>query len=438
MSSGQKGVMLCQRPGPSQMDTGPGPKPFIPSSSPGGLEPLGLIPTQKAYPTSLAPKPINPNVKSFAHVRDLEEENRLAALAEEERRMAAAAKAGNVTAFGAQLRAAILSGDDVSFWRAAKQTEGVRQSLDVSKARAAAGPAPKASGGGAAADDDVAASKASMLSFVDDLLKEATFALECASPTATRTDGTRDASTSGATGAASAAAAAAPTPRSAGGGSRKGRGGGSKPAWALTEAEVAQLEDAEEEELLKFADDLDFDSFMAALDDPELQDCVKAGCGEGGGKGPAPGEDPKTWRKNLVRAMNHAAMKRVAAAAAGRRATAERDDDGAVSVAAGSDGALSRATATSRLRSEAGAAKRSALSEARAGGGDGGGWDSSTRAAEDVGRMERSKAAAAEAFEFLRENPELRAVHSPASVRAIITKTDAAGAAVAGAAKAAS
>ncbi|EFJ46762.1 hypothetical protein VOLCADRAFT_92897 [Volvox carteri f. nagariensis] len=421
------------------MDTGPAPKPFLPASGTTCMDRLGLVPTQKTFPPSLAPKPANINAKSIAAVRGLEEDIRLAALAEAERKVAEAVKAENVTAFGAQLRTAILAGDDVSFWRAARHADDVKQSVEVSKARAAAAAAAASpmvaaaavarsgdgSGGGDAAADGT--SKASMLSFVDDLLKEATLTLE--SPSG-RTDGTKDASTSGGGSAtvAAAAAAASSTPRTAAGGGRKGHGGGggggsaNKPAWALTEEEVSKLEDAEEEELLKFADDLDFEAFMAALDDPELQECVKASSSEGG-KAPAPGEE-KAWRRNLVKAMNHVAMKRVAAA---RRAGRDGDDEDSGSVAVGSDGittALSKATAVSRMKSEAAAAKRAALSEAKGEGAAGGGWDASTRASDDVGRMERAKAATVEAFEFLRENPELRAVHSPASVRAMITKAD--------------
>ena len=145
------------------------------------------------------------------------------------------------------------------------------------------------------------------------------------------------------------------------------------------------------------------------------------------GKGPAPGEE-KAWRQNLVKAMNHVAMRQVAARRAAAAAAGGADRDDACSIAGMSEGGasmVSRATAASRMKSEAAAAKRAALAE----GGEGGGnWESSTRAGEDVARMERSKAAAAEAADFLRENPELRAVHSPASVRAMITKTEAAGA----------
>ena len=43
-----------------------------------------------------------------------------------------------------------------------------------------------------------------------------------------------------------------------------------KPAWALTEQECSKLEVAEEDHLLGFAEELDFDAYIASLDDTEL------------------------------------------------------------------------------------------------------------------------------------------------------------------------
>ncbi len=45
----------------------------------------------------------------------------------------------------------------------------------------------------------------------------------------------------------------------------------SKPAWALTEEEAADQAAAEEEELLSFAEELDWGAFVDELDDAELQ-----------------------------------------------------------------------------------------------------------------------------------------------------------------------
>lgn len=51
-------------------------------------------------------------------------------------------------------------------------------------------------------------------------------------------------------------------------------------------------------------------------------------------------------------------------------------------------------------------------------------WDSSTRAGDDVAKMGETTKAAAAAEEFLLENPEMRSVHSTASVRAQLEKMD--------------
>jgi len=92
-----------------------------------------------------------------------------------------------------------------------------------------------------------------------------------------------------------------------------------------------------------------------------------------------------------------------------------------------------RTTITARARGEATAAK---VAASRAGGGSGtegaaaplesnGKWDSSSR----VGDSAEAKMTAASnclraAEEFLLENPELKAVHSNASVRTLIAKSE--------------
>lgn len=118
-----------------------------------------------------------------------------------------------------------------------------------------------------------ATSKVAMASFVDDLFSEAAGALALGGEdeeAAGRADGTAEASTSAAAAAGGAKPGAA---KAAAAGGRKVRvaSAAGKPAWALSSEQVEKLEEAEEEELLKFADDLDFDNFMSSLDDPELQ-----------------------------------------------------------------------------------------------------------------------------------------------------------------------
>ena len=56
-----------------------------------------------------------------------------------------------------------------------------------------------------------------------------------------------------------------------------------KPAWALTQGDMAALEEEEEGDLLSFVEGLDFDGFVNQLDDLELKDTFKVG-GPGTGR----------------------------------------------------------------------------------------------------------------------------------------------------------
>lgn len=50
-------------------------------------------------------------------------------------------------------------------------------------------------------------------------------------------------------------------------------------------------------------------------------------------------------------------------------------------------------------------------------------WESSTRMGDDVAHMGQLKKGAAAAEEFLIENPELKGVHSAASVKSLMDRT---------------
>lgn len=54
-----------------------------------------------------------------------------------------------------------------------------------------------------------------------------------------------------------------------------------KPAWALSPAEAETKERSEEEELMAFTEQLDFDAFVEALDDLELKDAFQVEGGSG-------------------------------------------------------------------------------------------------------------------------------------------------------------
>ncbi|KAJ9534385.1 hypothetical protein QJQ45_016082 [Haematococcus lacustris] len=167
-----------------------------------------------------------------------------------------------------------------------------------------------------------------------------------------------------------------------------------KPAWALTEKEVVHAADAEEEELLAFADSLDFDRFMSTLDELELKDTLQAlEEVEETNKG-----DDKAWRSSFVRAMRH--VSRTRAAQASHPAAREADDCQSVA-------GMSEARSAISCRS-------GRPGSCKVDGGDGG-WDASTKAGSDgVAVMEAVKSMH-EADSFLRENPDLKATHSHAS-----------------------
>lgn len=136
------------------------------------------------------------------------------------------------------------------------------------------------------------------------------------------------------------------------------------------------------------------------------------------------GSADKAWQRHFVRAMNHVTMKKVMAG--GAMAGGDDDEDDGMSVAGQSDAAgscissVSRATATSKVRSEAAAARIAALQERAANGEKK--FDSSSVAGDDVARMEKLGKIQEAAEDFLRENPEMRAIHSSASVRSMLQK----------------
>ncbi|KAK9815310.1 hypothetical protein WJX72_001394 [[Myrmecia] bisecta] len=173
--------------------------------------------------------------------------------------------------------------------------------------------------------------------------------------------------------------------------------------------------DTEEEELLSFAEDLDYDDYIKSLGDAELAEVLKEmkGAEEGGAGG-----DGKAWRKHFVRAMNHMAGWE-AQGAAGRAACASVRSAAARSEAA--ESSITKLTESGRLKQQQAADKLAALQATKSAAEPV--WDSSTKAgSDDVGVMAKV-AKVHEAGEVLRENPEMRGVHSQASVAALLAKS---------------
>ncbi len=97
----------------------------------------------------------------------------------------------------------------------------------------------------------------------------------------------------------------------------------SKPAWALSAGEAEALDAQEEDNLLSFVQDLDYDAFVASLDDPQLRESLQALEQEERKPG---GADDQAWRRQFVRAMNHVSLKH-AQRAARRKVEGDEGDD---------------------------------------------------------------------------------------------------------------
>lgn len=163
---------------------------------------------------------------------------------------------------------------------------------------------------------------------------------------------------------------------------------------------------------------MNFDSYVSKLDDLEFQEALKSLQEQ---ESKQQGGDEKVWRKSFVTALNRAAYKHVSS-------SKRHDGDGAdLESLAGTH--VSRISQTSRMRTEATLQKIQALKGGGASAGEDslgaeGEWDARGTAGDD-----KSAAAAnrgqRDAEEFLLQHPELKTVHSSASVRAMIQKLEA-------------
>ncbi|CAG9465179.1 unnamed protein product [Pedinophyceae sp. YPF-701] len=204
--------------------------------------------------------------------------------------------------------------------------------------------------------------------------------------------------------------------------------GKQKPQWAMTEAEVEAKEEAEADELVRFAEQLDIDAYLSDADEEDLRRALEvldkedreAGLPSNEGADGKPIDD-KRFRRNFVRAMNQVAMMRAQEAA-------RRGPKPAGSVAGGSalgGGSIAAGTEASAARDAAARERRREIEEASEARTQGPKWDASTKAGDDAGKMDTA-GRDEETEEFLRQNPELRSVHSKRSARAMLDQVAAA------------
>ncbi|KAF5833676.1 hypothetical protein DUNSADRAFT_9947 [Dunaliella salina] len=467
-----KGVMLPQRP-PDSSGGGQVGGVFRPSGVPS--EPWGMCPVHKVSMSEVTPKPPGINAAHKKWVRQLEGDLAAQKLDGHLRVVQEAAKQKSVGDFSAKLRAAILSEEDTGFWRAArkpaiKTTSPTHKGAPATTNKDSRPPAETNSPAPPKGADDTISPSPKEHSALDDLegfvnsvYEEAAAAKSMSTShraadgpaskgvhewgqgrrgggAGDRATGKLDGGEAQATGekpsassghggsgeggaenegsqgrgepgageqakASSSAAAGQDRPGSAQSQAKSVKAKGkpsNKPAWALSQAEVQKKETSEEDELLAFTEQLDFDAYIDQLDDVELKDAFQElqDIDKKGG-------DEKAWQKSFVRACNHAAMRHVQKEKRPANSDDEGDDNCAQSIG-------SRSIAPTRLRAKN--ALREALEQKQ------GQWDASTRAGDDVARMEQASKATAAAEEFLIENPEMKAVHSNASVRALMDK----------------
>ncbi|WIA43974.1 hypothetical protein OEZ86_010360 [Tetradesmus obliquus] len=414
---------------------------FKPISSPGKLESLGLtlVPKVRVRPTSMKKKKPSALDKQYRHVALLQRHNRRAAAQATEQVAEQQRQQRELAGTCQQLRANILAGSE---------QPGIKQA-----AAAAAAAAAVAAGQIANDDDDVD-------SFLDGLLQQAT---------AQKAGGSHMQSSSKAAGPCEQAAAAAATsrPGSAAGSAAaatsraatsKQQKGKAKPAWALSEQQQAEAAaaaaaaaaaeaEAEEQELLQFAEGLSWEQIVGQLDDEQLaaafQELDTA-------EQQAAAGDPaaeKQWRRCFVTALNHAVMQGVsaataAAAAAGGAAGSETEQDKHSVASSASQARRAEAIAArrqklldrlsriggsgSRAGSSCGGASRfgGEHNKALAAGAEQNGWDGSTRVGGDDVALLTSALRGLEAGELLAECPEMKGVHSVASVRSMLLKAE--------------
>merc|ERR1719359_1801929 len=177
----------------------------------------------------------------------------------------------------------------------------------------------------------------------------------------------------------------------------------SKPLWAMTEKEKESFEEEEADDLINFAENLDYDQYVGDLEFRQALDAMKDRAGK-----LARVQD--AFKDDLVRDFN----------------TKVGDDLEERSTSAGGSAfdleeGLEGASLLGDLRSDGGGRRRRSPGEERYNADGRPEWDSSTQAGDDVQRVDRElKDTAAMVLESA---PQIRAIHSKESMQKIIERT---------------
>ncbi|KAK9825742.1 hypothetical protein WJX74_003409 [Apatococcus lobatus] len=213
---------------------------------------------------------------------------------------------------------------------------------------------------------------------------------------------------------------------------------GNKPAWAMTEdrarAAEAAAEQKEEEDLLGFAASLDYDAYLDDLDDAELKTALQEAKRPDANEHP---EDKAKWRKSFVKALNHLAGMQAKPGPKPAASCTAASQAGQSRIAPSDITHLTRDTAASIARREQTIMDQQQASISEPGLPK---WDTSTqlgRESVDEGELKapletlQDLTSSGKALgvkrkthfgqQVLQENPELRRVHSPASMGGLVS-----------------
>lgn len=173
----------------------------------------------------------------------------------------------------------------------------------------------------------------------------------------------------------------------------------SKPKWAMTEAEKDDFEEGEADQLINFAENLDYDKFVGDLDFRQALDALKDRAGK-------LQKEQDAFKDSLLNEFN--------------AKVAEEDENASTSAGASPRRLEDGVEGMSVLGSEYSAASSSSSrGQDRARGFDGRAeWDASTSCADERPVIDKSVKEAAELV--LESNPHLRGVHSKESLQRII------------------
>lgn len=176
----------------------------------------------------------------------------------------------------------------------------------------------------------------------------------------------------------------------------------SKPLWAMTEQEKESFEEGEADDLINFAENLDFEKYLGDLDFREGLDALKDRAGK-------LSREQESFKDALVRDFN----------------TKLGDDLEERSTSVGSadlEDGLEGASLLGDLRSEGGTRRRRRRGEDRYNADGRPEWDGSTQCGDDD-NIEKNRELKDAAEIVLESAPQMRAIHSKESVQRIIEKT---------------